>query len=1307
MENWNNPYYYGGDPMDFFGMYGHQQQETLPCGPLPVYSQLPMMSALPLASTIQPTPLEFVERNLISQSLPPPPLPHDNSGGLYIPHNGGIDSNMMDQFNSMAYVSVPSIPSEPPPPSDMVEPPDLTHYDHSMSNSVRGGRSNNFSRVRTGHRSGSGRIFSGRGNHAVRPAPFTCVDHEDGSRTNGSEHSGASERQTFYYDNRGFRGSGRKRSGGNSWSRGPRGGSSRGTTSSRNNTPPMSYNVDNTTGGEDRNRERRQVVDEAHGSASAPQQSENWNKQRRQGNFPKENFRNPSESTRNRQENRRNNRYENARKPMVNGGEKAESEPNPVDGEKKNVENTAESSDGGRMWADNRRNFGENSRISNDYGRNQREGRRNHNDGSWNKAESWRGSNRDWRSVGDGPRHYESGRQGYASNDRKNQAESWRYRKERSEDESKDRRKNLQTESFGKGTEETSSKGKETEASRREKLEDGLRRGNYECMVCCEHVRQRDSIWSCGNCFHVFHLRCIKQWARTSRDDGGWRCPACQTVRESMPYDYYCFCGKVKDPEWNRRDTPHSCGEVCGKGHEKPAHCTHTCILLCHPGPCPPCSVMASRNCECGKTSQVLICGRSQALLCGDVCGKLLNCGLHNCSALCHEGPCADCEVMVKQVCHCGKNERSVLCVASTAGIEFYECGSKCERLLDCKNHKCEVLCHPSECSPCALMPKRVTRCPCGKVALGDIEGAVERQSCLDPVPTCGKTCEKVMDCGQPGKNHICKELCHEGPCPPCTLTTLVKCRCGNMNKEIPCSELTTKADDARCNKKCTKKRSCWRHKCLQLCCIDLDHVCPLICNHNLSCGLHKCEEPCHRGNCPPCWRASFEELHCECGASVMFPPIPCGARPPECQNICSRPHPCTHVPNHTCHSLPECPPCTALTERYCHGNHELRKNVPCHQTEISCGRPCGKDLPCGRHKCILLCHKGSCTSVPSSSTQQSTGSAPWVCKQPCTTPRSLCGHPCGVACHDGPCPDSPCREMVKVTCECGHRSTTRACSENATEYQQMAVAMLASKMVDMQMGHSVDLRDLAGSASSRKESLKTLECNDECKLIERNRRLALCLQIRNPDLTGKIIPRYSESMKQWGKKDPAFVQMVHDRLTELVQLAKQSKQKSRSYMFKVMGLPKRQLVHEYCEHFGCEAQSYDEEPNRNVVATALRDKSWLPSLSLLEVLKREAGSRKPPVPIQSSRPSSLASASKTSLNTPSFSTLCSSGASASSIRIEKEKTVVAPGESNATSSSTGASAASSTTSQTSGNKDSSATVTKPPVIDYFDYTGD
>ena len=79
------------------------------------------------------------------------------------------------------------------------------------------------------------------------------------------------------------------------------------------------------------------------------------------------------------------------------------------------------------------------------------------------------------------------------------------------------------------------------------------------------------------------------------------RCPGCQFVRKTAPREYRCFCGKVIDPAYERRETPHSCGEVCGKPLKNSSSssssseddqrnvCSHKCTDLCHPGPCPPC----------------------------------------------------------------------------------------------------------------------------------------------------------------------------------------------------------------------------------------------------------------------------------------------------------------------------------------------------------------------------------------------------------------------------------------------------------------------------------------------------------------------------------------------------------------------------------------------------------------------------------------------------------------------------------------------------------------------------------------------
>jgi len=63
------------------------------------------------------------------------------------------------------------------------------------------------------------------------------------------------------------------------------------------------------------------------------------------------------------------------------------------------------------------------------------------------------------------------------------------------------------------------------------------------------------------------------------------------------------------------------------------------------------------------------------------------------------------------------------------------------------------------------------------------------------------------------------------------------------------------------------------------------------------------------------------------------------------------------------------------------------------------------------------------------------------------------------------------------------------------------------------------------------------------------------------------------------------------------------------------MNRDKRAMVHEYAQHFGITTQSFDAEPQRNVIATAAREKCSLPTVSLLEA----AGIVKQRRPAQSS----------------------------------------------------------------------------------------
>lgn len=107
----------------------------------------------------------------------------------------------------------------------------------------------------------------------------------------------------------------------------------------------------------------------------------------------------------------------------------------------------------------------------------------------------------------------------------------------------------------------------------------------------------------------------------------------------------------------------------------------------------------------------------------------------------------------------CGKYVTiMILCLLEYLGISLF-CVNICTRIgshfrmLDCQSHRCLQSCHPGQCQPCPRDPKLVHSCSCGQTRLSKLLelGYPERKTCTDPVPSCGKTCNKPMPCGDGG----------------------------------------------------------------------------------------------------------------------------------------------------------------------------------------------------------------------------------------------------------------------------------------------------------------------------------------------------------------------------------------------------------------------------------------------------------------------------------------------------------------------------------------------------------------------------
>ncbi|KAG6549717.1 hypothetical protein Mapa_008697 [Marchantia paleacea] len=781
-----------------------------------------------------------------------------------------------------------------------------------------------------------------------------------------------------------------------------------------------------------------------------------------------------------------------------------------------------------------------------------------------------------------------------------------------------------------------------------QELEERLTRGTIECMICYDMVGRSSPMWSCGSCYAIFHLNCIKRWARapTSTDlsvssanhslEGNWRCPGCQAVELITARDlrYNCFCGQVDNPSVDHYLTPHSCGGPCKKplDRSKTKRCNHYCTMQCHPGPCPPCSAVApSECCPCGKKTFTRRCGEQKAISsCGDVCGRKLSCGRHSCSRICHEGSCELCKVDVNTQCFCGKKHETMSCgaVEIQGNVDFergiLSCGGRCSKILSCGNHECQEKCHPGPCGECEVSPAMLQTCPCGKKKLQELVGTGRpRIKCTDPVPTCGQGCCKVLPC----KVHVCRDLCHSGPCPPCRVPVEQKCRCGSSSRSVAChvsqgNPFVGEETEGLflCERKCGQKKSCGRHRCNNRCCpsttngaslqdtSDRDpHDCFLACGKKLRCRQHNCQERCHSGHCPPCLESIFTELSCACGKTCIPPPVPCGTPLPSCQEPCSFRQPCGHLATHLCH-FGDCPPCTVPVTKECVGNHVLLRGVPCGSRDIKCNKLCGKTRQCGLHACARACHVPPCDNVEDGNAR-GVKTVKHSCGQPCGAPRRDCSHTCSLTCHpSAPCPDNRCKVVVTITCGCGRISGDVPCDAggSSTSRASAETEMILSRL-------PAPLQPITQSSERTPLGQRKLSCDDECGKLEKKRLLAdaFGVELSGDFTSGDAGALGSEMLTEMLRRDPQWVLAVEERFRSLLLGPKVANLKV--HVFCPMAKEKREVIYQLAERWSLTVSSAGREPRRFPIVH-VNNKSKVPYTRMLSKTPLPpAGQQTPP----------------------------------------------------------------------------------------------
>ena len=115
-----------------------------------------------------------------------------------------------------------------------------------------------------------------------------------------------------------------------------------------------------------------------------------------------------------------------------------------------------------------------------------------------------------------------------------------------------------------------------------------------------------------------------------------------------------------------------------------------------------------------------------------------------------------------------------------------HSCGNPCTRTRICA-HPCPLPCHPGPCPPCMITIQNP--CHCGKDVIALVCSRANPTTGgkinLPASRTCGRECGRPLSC----RNHACPELCHDGECPPCSVTEQARCWCGKVRKLLACGE--------------------------------------------------------------------------------------------------------------------------------------------------------------------------------------------------------------------------------------------------------------------------------------------------------------------------------------------------------------------------------------------------------------------------------------------------------------------------------------------------------------------------------------
>ncbi|KAF7730455.1 FKBP12-associated protein [Apophysomyces ossiformis] len=141
--------------------------------------------------------------------------------------------------------------------------------------------------------------------------------------------------------------------------------------------------------------------------------------------------------------------------------------------------------------------------------------------------------------------------------------------------------------------------------------------------------------------------------------------------------------------------------------------------------------------------------------------------------------------------------------------------------------------------------------------------------------------------------------------------------------------------------------------------------------------------------------------------------------------------------------------------------------------------------------------------------------------------------------------------------------------------------------------------------------SKQTLECNDFCAKVERNRKLAMALDINREDGAGEVpsaddMGYYDDSLRDFYLENPGWCKQAENMLLNFVQSNKPT------LYCKPMRSAFRRFIHRYCVHFNVATEAVDPEPQRSVVIRKTIGDCRIPPILLSKAAYDPAANRPP-----------------------------------------------------------------------------------------------